>query len=76
MPNIIKKIELDLDGQSISLTPEQARKLKEALNELFGKIIRESEPWPVTPWPIDPYPWYPSSPWIIYTSGNTATLKL
>jgi hypothetical protein len=36
MENIIKKIELDIDGVNIVLTPEQAKKLHAALGELMG----------------------------------------
>ena len=39
MNKTIKKIELDLDGKTVSLTPEQAKKLKDALNDLFGEKI-------------------------------------
>lgn len=45
MNKAIKKIELDLGGKVVSLTPEQAKNLKEALDELFGKeVIREYFP--------------------------------
>ena len=62
--NMIRKIELDLDGKRVSLTLEQAKKLKDVLNELFGeKIIKVKEkeyiPYP-QPYPIEPYrPWRP-----------------
>ena len=62
MNKAIKKIELDLGGKTISLTPEQAKNLKDALDDLFGKeIVRiiehDSYPLPV-PYPV-PYPVYP-----------------
>ena len=42
MENVIKKIVLDLGKKEITLTPEQAKKLKEALDEMFGKeVVRE-----------------------------------
>ena len=42
MDNIIKKIVLDLGKKQVELTPEQARKLKDALDEMFGKeVIKE-----------------------------------
>jgi hypothetical protein len=38
----VKKIVLNIDGKEISLTMEQAKKLKDILSELFGKeIIKE-----------------------------------
>lgn len=37
MDNIIKKIVLDLGKKQVELTPEQCRKLKAALDEMFGK---------------------------------------
>ena len=53
--NIIKKIELDIDGKVVRLTPEQAKKLKSALDELFGKKVEKEyvpypQPYPVIPW--------------------------
>lgn len=42
MDNIIKKIVLDLGKNQVELTPEQCRKLKDALDEMFGKeIVKE-----------------------------------
>ena len=39
----VKKIVLNIDGKEISLTIEQAKKLKDILGELFGKeIIKET----------------------------------
>lgn len=71
MNKAIKKIELDLGGKKITLTPKQAQNLKDALNELFQKeIIREvvkyipcesSLPVPYEPYPVRPlypYPWF------------------
>ena len=37
--DIIKKIILDLGGKEVELTTGQAKKLKEALDEMFGKEI-------------------------------------
>ena len=39
MNKAIKKIELDLGGKTVSLTPQQAKNLKDALDDLFGKEI-------------------------------------
>lgn len=67
MNKAIKKIELDLGGKVVSLTPEQAKNLKEALDELFGKevireyfpIVKEKEYVPVPyPAPYRPTPYY------------------
>ena len=60
MNNAIKKVELDLGGKVISLTPKQAKTLKEALDDLFGsKVIHEHEYIPSPkPYPVEPYkPW-------------------
>jgi len=35
----VKKIVLKIDDKEVSLTPEQVKKLKELLNDLFGKEI-------------------------------------
>lgn len=57
MPNeMIKKIVLDLEGVEISLTSEQAEKLYQALNDLYGfKVIKEKEFVPYNPYPYRPY---------------------
>ena len=66
MNKMIKKIELDLGGKKVELTPTQAKNLKEALDELFGKeVIREvvRDPMPYIPYYPQPYyhywEWYP-----------------
>lgn len=72
MNKAIKKIELDLGGKTVTLTPEQAKNLKDALDDLFGKeIIVKKEyihdsfpvPYPV-PYrePLRPY-WEPVPYW-------------
>lgn len=70
MNKAIKKIELDLGGKIVSLTPEQAKNLKDALDDLFGeKVVRiiEKEYVPLPfPHPIDRYPresWRPYWEW-------------
>lgn len=78
MNKAIKKIELDLGGKIISLTPKQAQNLKDALDELFGKEIvkiiekeKEYIPYP-QPYP-QPYPVYPRRPiweWEPYRYGR------
>jgi hypothetical protein len=60
MNKSIKKIELDLGGKIVSLTPQQAKNLKDALDELFGqeivKTIREYIPYPQPmPDPLERY---------------------
>ena len=91
MENVIKKIVLDLGKKEITLTPEQAKKLKNALDEMFGNKVVEHhyhDHWDW--WPIPPIyvssPSLPSYPY--YTtyctsngceasySNNTMTLKV
>jgi len=55
----VKKIVLNIDGKEISLTIEQAKKLKDILSELFGKeiikeVIRENYPTPIWIYPNIP----------------------
>ncbi|MFA7100696.1 MAG: hypothetical protein WC196_02895 [Bacilli bacterium] len=46
--NILKTITLDIEGKEIKLTPEQAKKLHNALAELFAPKEKEvSVPYPV-----------------------------
>jgi len=70
MDSPIKKIVLDLGKKEITLTCKQAKQLKEALDELFGKeIVREVH--------HDRYPWhwYYHNPWPdrVYCDGTTIT---
>ena len=52
----IKKIEIDLGGKTISLTPAQAKKLNDVLGELYGKeVVREHHHH--DHYPIRTYPW-------------------
>jgi predicted HTH transcriptional regulator len=77
---IVKEINFKIGDKEISLTPEEAKKLKDVLNSMFEKevIIQKEyipvevpkiqQPWnPYTP-NTTPYP-YPSSP-IIYCLGS------
>ena len=86
MNKAIKKIELDLGGKTVSLTPAQAKNLKEALDDLFGKeiikVIKKEiqreyipypEPYPVRP--LRPYYWeWRPEPYRFGTSTNTGML--
>jgi hypothetical protein len=75
--NVIKKIELDIDGVGITLTPQQAKKLQGALNELLG-VEKEKEyipqPYFVRPsvWPFRPY-WYGETFCVSNLAGTAAT---
>lgn len=67
MKNIIKKITINIGGVDVSVTPEEAKNLHEALGNLLGLdkspiIIKEKEYVPYQPyiWPYKPY-WYASS---------------
>jgi len=74
--NIIKKIELDLDGKIVSLTSEQAKKLKSALDELFGvKIEKEYIPYePWRPWYWDRWDKWPKTDYYMTASGVTCSV--
>jgi hypothetical protein len=74
----VKKIVLNIDGKEISLTIEQAKKLKDILGELFGKeiikeVIREiHDNYPIYPWVYEPQtPLNP--PWTITCGGTNIT---
>jgi len=58
MDNIIKEIKLQLGQKEVSLTVEEAKKLKEALDELFNKSVVTEVPIPY-PYPIWRW-WYPT----------------
>ena len=84
MNKMIKKIELDLGGKKVELTPTQAKNLKEALDELFGKeVIREVVRDPMPYIPYYPYPrweWQPNlwwgQTWASGQAGNTSDYNL
>jgi hypothetical protein len=89
MNSAIKKIELDLGGKTVELTPQQAQNLKEALDDLFGKeiVVQREYVQPFQPLPyVYPYPiweWRPPRTGDFYWSGDahtwtagTGTLKL
>jgi len=82
MNKAIKKIELDLGGKIVSLTPQQAQNLKDALDDLFGKeIVKVIEKEFITipqPYPVyrDIEPWRPR--WYydkVWCDSNTASYK-
>lgn len=78
MDNIIKKIVLDLGRKQVELTPEQCKKLKAALDEMFGKeVVREvhhHDYWPYRwywYWDRSPICDFPGTTTIVYgDSGN------
>lgn len=77
MDNIIKELKLQLGEKEISLTVEEAKKLKEALDELFVKEIIEVRPfYPYWYWqPLTPYwvTWQQGTgPYRIMTSGASS----
>lgn len=59
--NLIKKIVLDIEGNEISLTPEQAHKLCTALMDLLGVNKRVETEYVSCPYPIYPsyLPYWP-----------------
>lgn len=76
MQNVIKKIELDLKGKKITLTLEQMKMLKEALDDMFEKkVICEYPYQPYQPcypfWYYQPQYWYSSTDYIGSGVGNT-----
>jgi hypothetical protein len=72
----VKKIVLNINGKEISLSIEQAKKLKDILGELFGKeiikeVIREINYPPIY---VYPQPATITNPWVITCgSGGTGT---
>jgi hypothetical protein len=63
--NILKTITLDIEGKEIKLTPDQAKKLHEALAELFApkeKTVGVPYPiyYPYRIWWQDNNPWWGS----------------
>jgi hypothetical protein len=58
----ISKVELDLGGVKVELSPEQAKKLHSLLDDLFGKSYIYSYPVPYTMSVFYPYRWgYPGT---------------
>lgn len=63
----IEKVVLNLGGEKVSLTPEQAQKLRTLLNDLFGQQI-VTVPYPVT---VPVYPYQPVPYWQWSYSGTS-----
>lgn len=81
MSNIIKRIELDLNGTTIKLTLKQAKELKRALDEVFGETVIREYPYKTSPY--NPYKWEFDSPYYFSSSDilykcdfDTSTLKI
>jgi hypothetical protein len=81
----INKIVIEIGNQKISLSPEEAKELREVLNDLYGYPKKEYEILPIFPepytaprkqWWEDQPLWFDSSPKITYTDDNTAHIKL
>ena len=69
----ISKIILKINRKEIELTPEEAKKLKDALNELYEvKEEHHYHSYPV--YPSRPY-WYWNEPYIYCSSGTGAKLE-
>lgn len=64
--NIIKAVRLKLGRKEVELTVEEAKKLKEALDNLFGRRVIEYVPY-------DPYPWYWRPLWYSGTTNIECT---
>ena len=58
-------IILTIGGVSVSLTPDELKKLHEFLHDTFGKYDYITYPYP--------YPYYPTGPWTTTTTFDTAT---
>jgi hypothetical protein len=80
---IVKEINFKIGDKEISLTPEEAKKLKDVLNSMFEKevIIQKeyvpvpSDPLPNPYTPTAPLPWpYPYNP-IIYCLNSEARIS-
>ena len=79
----VKAVEIDIAGEKLRLSPDQARELRDILLETFPK----DAPVPYIPYippiiiererrlrPYDgPHPWYPSYPWITWGSDYTTS---
>lgn len=53
----IKKIIINIDGQELKLTAQQAKELRRVLDEL----VEKETIYPYYPYPI--WPWYPTITW-------------
>lgn len=74
--NLIKKIVLTIGDKEISLTINQAKDLRTALNDLFGhdiiKVV-EIDRVVVPYYPIQPHKWdYPTVTYCIANSSNVS----
>ena len=64
MDNVIKELKLQLGEKEVSLTIEEAKKLKAALDELFGKeVVKEIHH-------HDYWQWWPNWPQVTYLTSS------
>ena len=70
--SVVKKIVLEIGGKELSLTPEDARGLVKALEELLGAKKTEYVPTYI-PTPYVPYSPYPH--WCVTSSSTTESLS-
>jgi hypothetical protein len=71
----IKKIVIEVGGVELSLSPEDAKTLRDALNELFPTPARQLQFVPYSvPVPVHPRPWrWYEADWrvrLLSTTGN------
>lgn len=73
----IKKIVLEVGGVDLSLSPEDAKTLQSALNELFPIPAKQEIRFYPAPQPIQIRPWYwyeyGGSAIQLYSAGNSGT---
>jgi len=66
MTAIVKKIILEIRGKELSLTVEDAKALRTALDEVLGK----------THYVPSPYPYVPYTPWVTYRGDSVTSGKI
>lgn len=70
----VDKIVLDINGKKLELSLEDAQGLRDALDEVLGKVdvitVKEPYPYPVTVPYIYTYPKWQYLPTVTYGDGN------
>lgn len=72
----VSEVVVEIGNKKVSLTPDQARELRDALNQLLGEskeIVKEYVPYPYQPYP---YRWWTIYPTWTNTNTNTGSYTI
>lgn len=71
----VERIVVKINGDTLNLTPTEAKELRDILNTLLGGSITVRKEYVPYPYPSEPYRWdkQPWDGWITYCSSDNKT---